>query len=87
MIARSAGGSFRDAIGTLDQLVTYGGKQVSFDDVLELLDVADADLIFAATDAVIARDPAGVLRCVQDLASPAVTRSSSCATSRRTCAT
>jgi DNA polymerase-3 subunit gamma/tau len=67
MIARSAGGSFRDAIGTLDQLVTYGGRQVSFDDVLELLDVADADLIFAATDAVIARDPAGALRRVQDL--------------------
>ena len=67
MIARSAGGSFRDAIGTLDQLVTYGGKQVSFDDVLELLDVADADLIFAATDAVIARDPAGALRRVQEL--------------------
>ena len=57
MIARSASGSFRDAIGTLDQLVTYGGKQVSFEDVLELLDVADAELIFAATDALIARDP------------------------------
>ncbi len=67
MIARSAGGSFRDAIGTLDQLVTYGGTQVSFDDVLELLDVADADLIFAATDAVITRDPAEALRRVQDL--------------------
>ena len=67
MIARSAGGSFRDAIGTLDQLVTYSGKQVSFDEVLELLDVADADLIFAATDAVIGRDPAGALRRVQEL--------------------
>ncbi len=67
MIARSAGGSFRDAIGTLDQLVTYGGKQVSFDDVLELLDVADADLIFSATDAVVARDPAAALRRVREL--------------------
>ena len=67
MIARSAGGSFRDAIGTLDQLVTYGGKEVSFDEVLELLDVADADLIFSATDAVIGRDPAAALRRVQEL--------------------
>ena len=67
MIARSAAGSFRDAIGTLDQLVTYGGKQVSFDDVLEVLDVADAELIFTATDAVIARDPAAALRRVQEL--------------------
>ena len=67
MIARSASGSFRDAIGTLDQLVTYGGKQVSFEDVMELLDVADAELIFAATDAVIGRDPGAALRRVQEL--------------------
>jgi DNA polymerase-3 subunit gamma/tau len=67
MIARSASGSFRDAIGTLDQLVTYGGRQVSFEDVMELLDVADAELVFAATDAVIGRDPAAALRRVQEL--------------------
>jgi DNA polymerase-3 subunit gamma/tau len=67
MIARAASGSFRDAIGTLDQLVTYGGKQVSFEDVMELLDVADAEIVFAATDAVITRDPGAALRGVQEL--------------------
>jgi DNA polymerase-3 subunit gamma/tau len=67
MVARSASGSFRDAIGTLDQLVTYGGKQVSFEDVTELLDVADAELVFAATDAMIGRDPGAALRRVQEL--------------------
>src|SRR5881409_425083 len=35
MIARKATGSFRDALGTLEQLVTYGGKEVALDDVLE----------------------------------------------------
>jgi DNA polymerase-3 subunit gamma/tau len=68
MIARSAAGSFRDAIGTLDQLVTYGGDEVSFDDVLAALGVADADLIFRATDALVARDVPAVLGCVQELA-------------------
>ena len=34
MIARSASGSFRDALGTLDQLVAFGGSQVELDDVL-----------------------------------------------------
>ena len=33
MIARSASGSFRDALGTLDQLVSFGGKTVGLDDV------------------------------------------------------
>jgi DNA polymerase-3 subunit gamma/tau len=66
-IARSAAGSFRDAIGTLDQLVTYGGKQVVFEDVLEVLNVADADLIFKTTDALIAQDPRAALECVEEL--------------------
>jgi DNA polymerase III subunit gamma/tau len=66
-IARSAAGSFRDAIGTLDQLVTYGGKQVVFEDVLEVLNVADADLIFRTTDALIGHDPRAALECVEEL--------------------
>ena len=31
-IARSASGSFRDALGTLDQLVAFGGERVGLDD-------------------------------------------------------
>ena len=66
-IARSAAGSFRDAIGTLDQLVTYGGKRVVFEDVLEVLNVADAELIFKTTDALIGHDPRAALECVEEL--------------------
>jgi DNA polymerase-3 subunit gamma/tau len=55
-IARAAGGSFRDALGTLDQLVAYTGKQVATDDVLAVLGVAEAELILAAADAIAAED-------------------------------
>ena len=68
MIARSASGSFRDALGTLDQLVAYGGSQVGLDDVLELLGAADAELLFGAVDAVIAEDPKAVLLGVEEMA-------------------
>jgi DNA polymerase-3 subunit gamma/tau len=68
MIARSASGSFRDALGTLDQLVAYGGSKVKLDDVLELLGAADAELLFEAVDAVIAEDPKGVLLGVEKMA-------------------
>ena len=68
MIARSAAGSFRDAIGTLDQLVTYGDRKVTLEGVLEVLDVADADLIFGATDAIVEHDPGAALERVQELA-------------------
>jgi DNA polymerase III subunit gamma/tau len=68
MIARSASGSFRDALGTLDQLVAFGGEQIALDDVLELLGAADAELLFGAVDAVIAEDPKGVLLGVEEMA-------------------
>jgi DNA polymerase III subunit gamma/tau len=83
MIARSASGSFRDALGTLDQLVAFGGAGafagegefggnkgavVKLDDVLELLGAADAELLFEAVDAVIASDPKGALLGVEKMA-------------------
>jgi DNA polymerase III subunit gamma/tau len=68
MIARSASGSFRDALGTLDQLVAYGGTHVELDDVLEMLGAADAELLFDAVDAVVAEDPKAVLLGVEKMA-------------------
>ena len=44
LIARSATGSFRDALGTLEQLLAYSGPTIALEDVLAVLGAADADL-------------------------------------------
>jgi DNA polymerase-3 subunit gamma/tau len=44
-LARAATGSFRDALGTLEQLVTYSGNEIALEDVLAVLGVADAGLL------------------------------------------
>jgi DNA polymerase III subunit gamma/tau len=67
MIARAATGSFRDALGTLEQLVTYGGTTVKLDDVLDILGVADAELVLDSAEALAARDPKAALLAVQRL--------------------
>jgi DNA polymerase-3 subunit gamma/tau len=67
MLARAATGSFRDALGTLEQLVTYGGNEVKLDDVLEILGVADAELVLAAGEALAEREPREALLTVQSL--------------------
>jgi DNA polymerase III subunit gamma/tau len=67
-IARSAGGSFRDALGTLDQLVAYTGKRVATDDVLAVLGVAEAELILAAADAIAAEDGRAALEVSERVA-------------------
>jgi DNA polymerase III subunit gamma/tau len=63
-IARSATGSFRDALGTLEQLVAYSGKQVALADVLAVLGVADEELLEAAFEAVQAGDARAALLAV-----------------------
>jgi DNA polymerase-3 subunit gamma/tau len=64
LIARHATGSFRDALGTLEQLSTYtaDGETIAATDVLAVLGVADAEQLFEALDAVVAHDPATALR-------------------------
>jgi DNA polymerase-3 subunit gamma/tau len=68
LIARHATGSFRDALGTLEQLVTYaGGRSIETADVLAVLGVTDSEQLFGALDAVVARDPAGAMRAAAAL--------------------
>ncbi|HEY8304256.1 MAG TPA: DNA polymerase III subunit gamma/tau [Solirubrobacteraceae bacterium] len=68
-IARSATGSFRDALGTLEQLLTYSGSQIALEDVLAVLGVADEQLLSDAFDAVQKGDARGALltiaRCLE----------------------
>jgi DNA polymerase-3 subunit gamma/tau len=68
LIARHATGSFRDALGTLEQLLTYAGdERIVAADVLSVLGVADAEQLFEALDAVAAGDGAAALRAAARL--------------------
>ena len=66
-ISRAAQGSFRDALGTLDQLVAYGGDVLATDDVLAVLGIADADLIFGAAEAIATQDGRAAIETVDAL--------------------
>jgi DNA polymerase-3 subunit gamma/tau len=68
LISRSASGSFRDALGTLDQLVAFGGESVTTDEVVEMLGAADAELLFDTTDALANGDARTALGAVERLA-------------------
>ena len=63
-VARSATGSFRDALGTLEQLVTYSGAEIALGDVLAVLGVTDSQLLEEAIDAVQAGNAREVLLAV-----------------------
>ncbi|MGI8414475.1 MAG: DNA polymerase III subunit gamma/tau [Solirubrobacteraceae bacterium] len=68
LIARHATGSFRDALGTLEQLLTYkADERIEAADVLAVLGVADAEQLFGAVDAIVKRDPSRALRSAESL--------------------
>jgi DNA polymerase-3 subunit gamma/tau len=67
-LARSATGSFRDALGTLEQLVTYSGSEIELADVLAVLGVADARLLADTVDAVAEGDSAHALQALEECA-------------------
>ncbi len=58
-LARAAEGSFRDALGLLDQLSTYTGGRVTAPDVLDLIGAADRATLFELVQLVAGGDPAG----------------------------
>ncbi len=66
-IARAARGSFRDAISTLDQLAAATGKQISMQDVMQLVGAVEEDALFRLCDIVVDRDTAGALVLIEDL--------------------
>jgi DNA polymerase-3 subunit gamma/tau len=68
LVARHATGSFRDALGTLEQLLTYvGDRRIEPADVLAVLGVADAEQLFDAVQAIVDRDAAQGLRAAARL--------------------
>ena len=64
VLARHAAGSFRDALGTLEQLQTYAGSAVALADVLAVLGISDVELLVHALDAVAAADARAALGAV-----------------------
>ena len=64
VLARHAAGSFRDALGTLEQLQTYAGSTVALADVLAVLGISDVELLVHALDAIAAADARAVLGVV-----------------------
>ncbi len=59
LVARAADGSYRDALGLLEQLATFGGGAVQVTDVLELFGAVEREEIFALADHLAAGDAAG----------------------------
>ena len=67
LLAREADGSLRDAESLLDQVVAWSNGQVNEAAVRDALGVADRQALFRVVEAILAEDPAQVLRLTGEL--------------------
>jgi DNA polymerase-3 subunit gamma/tau len=67
LIARSAAGSYRDGVSTLDQVAAATGGELTVQDVLQFLGAVDEEALFRLVDLVIDRDIAGALTFIEEL--------------------
>src|SRR5207302_608617 len=67
LVARSARGSYRDAVSTLDQLAAATEKQVTVQSVLQLLGAVEEEALFRLCELVVDRDTAGALTFIEEL--------------------
>jgi len=65
LIGKVAEGSMRDAISLLDQLVSFCGHNITYDDVVMLLGTADEELLFAFSEAILSNNPVQVLELIK----------------------
>jgi len=68
LIARSARGSFRDAVSTLDQLAAATNNSIDAQSVLQLVGAVEEESLLRLCDMVVDRDTSGALLFVDELA-------------------
>lgn len=64
-IARSGGGSMRDALSTLDQVIAFCGEQITDDEVQKLLGLVSRRLLVETIEAALERDTRQALALIQ----------------------
>ncbi|TCR08393.1 DNA polymerase-3 subunit gamma/tau [Sphingobacterium sp. JUb78] len=67
IIAQKADGGLRDALSMFDQIVSFSNKQVTYQAVIDNLNILDYDYFFKLTDAILIENPADTLLILNDI--------------------
>jgi DNA polymerase III subunit gamma/tau len=69
IIAQKADGAMRDALSIFDQIVSFTGNSISYQQVIENLNVLDYDYYFRITDLILAEKPSNILLLINEIIS------------------
>jgi DNA polymerase-3 subunit gamma/tau len=69
VIAQKADGGLRDALSLFDKIVSYAGKKVTYQDVIQNLNILDHDYYFKVTEYFMLEDASSVLNAFNEIIS------------------
>ena len=69
VVAAKADGALRDALSIFDQLVSFSGKNITYKETIQNLNVLDVDNYFQVMDMVLSEDVSGALLLLDDILS------------------
>lgn len=67
IIGQKADGALRDALSIFDRVVSFSGKEITYNDVIDNLNVLDYDYYFRVVEAMLAQDVSNVLLIFDDI--------------------
>lgn len=67
LISKQAQGSLRDAQSLLDQMITFCGKDITVEKIIEILGLTDLEIIFKCLQAIIKRDEQQMLKVLKEI--------------------
>ncbi|MDI6780356.1 MAG: DNA polymerase III subunit gamma/tau [Bacteroidota bacterium] len=67
LIAKKGDGSMRDAQSTFDQIVSFCGKDISAQKIIEALNLVDQEIFFRTTDLIKTKDTKSGIALVEDI--------------------
>ncbi len=69
IIVREAGGSVRDGLSLLDQIFSFGGDEISDEDVTQVLGLVDSQVVSSMAAAILGSDLAAALKILDETTS------------------
>lgn len=67
IIAQKSDGGMRDALSLFDKIVSYSGKELTYNDVITNLNILDYDYYFKITDHLLVEDSSAVLQTFNEI--------------------
>ena len=67
VIAQKADGALRDALSIFDRIVSFGGDNINYEDVISNLNILDYDYFFKVVDHLMVEDLPGLLNIFDDI--------------------